>query len=237
MARTVTLASLRTQVRQRADMEHSGFVSDSELNTYINQSIAELYDLLVTKYGNDYYLASPYMFTTNTADDRYPLPADFLKLAGVDLVISADYRIALKPFMFQERNRLQNFGGIYDTLGRSNIRYRVEANEIVISPKPDGAVSLWVWYVPCSPLLVNDSDTFDGFNGWEEYVVIDAAIKAAQKEESDVQVLFAQKAAMMKRIEEAAENRDQGATQRVIDVYRGYNNGQPGYGDDSGWWS
>jgi hypothetical protein len=54
-------------------------------------------------------------------------------------------------------------------------------------------------------------------------VIIDAAIKCLQKEESDVQVLMAQKAAMKRRIEVAASNRDAGSPLSVSDVYRGNN--------------
>ena len=40
----VTLAQLKELVRQRADQQHSEFVSDSELVSYINNSYKELYD-------------------------------------------------------------------------------------------------------------------------------------------------------------------------------------------------
>ena len=44
--RTITLAEMRTAARQYADQENSQFVSDAELTRIINNSIAELYDLL-----------------------------------------------------------------------------------------------------------------------------------------------------------------------------------------------
>ena len=59
MATTMTLAELREASRQRADQENSQFISDSELNSYINQSYFELYDILVQSYGDDYYVANP----------------------------------------------------------------------------------------------------------------------------------------------------------------------------------
>jgi hypothetical protein len=58
----------------------------------------------------------------------------------------------------------------------------------------------------------------DGVSGWLEYVITDAAIKAMQKEESDVSVLMAQKAALVARIIAAAENRDAGNPATVADV-------------------
>jgi hypothetical protein len=63
-----------------------------------------------------------------------------------------------------------------------------------------------------------DSITADGVSGWLEYVITDAAIKAGQKEESDTTTLQFQKAALIKRIEAAAENRDAGSPATIADV-------------------
>lgn len=54
--------------------------------------------------------------------------------------------------------------------------------------------------------------------GWEEYGVLDAAIKAVVKEESDPSALMAQKAQLMARIRGAAADRDSGEPARVVDV-------------------
>jgi hypothetical protein len=55
---------------------------------------------------------------------------------------------------------------------------------------------------------VNDTDTFDDQQYWYEYVVVDAAIKALQKEESDCTYLMNQKEALRSRIEVMASDRD-----------------------------
>lgn len=62
-----------------------------------------------------------------------------------------------------------------------------------------------------------DTDTVDGVSGWEEYIIVDTCIKAMAKEESDPSVFIAQKNALIKRIEEAAENRDIGEPEVVSD--------------------
>ena len=67
-----TLATLRNRVRQRADMENNNFVSDSEVNQYINSSYAELYDLLVAKF-EDYYVADPLEFAISSGSSTYNL--------------------------------------------------------------------------------------------------------------------------------------------------------------------
>jgi hypothetical protein len=46
----VTIATLMSRSRQRADMENNNFVQDSELVTYINAGISELQDILIQEY-------------------------------------------------------------------------------------------------------------------------------------------------------------------------------------------
>jgi hypothetical protein len=50
-----TLAQFRQQARERTQMVKSRLVSETELATYINASIKELYDILVSRF-EDYYL-------------------------------------------------------------------------------------------------------------------------------------------------------------------------------------
>lgn len=214
----MTLAEIRLAARQRADMVASQFVTDAEFDGYINSSLAELYDLMVSKYGDDYFVSTADITTTPSAE-RYDLPADFLKLLGVDLRLSGgdDGYISLRPFTFAERNRYAT-ANAQTWIGVTNLRYRLSANKLWITPTPQNGQQLRLWYVPRVVPLVNDSDVSDGYSGWLEYVVVDAAIKAMQKEESDVSVLLAQKGALIRRIESAAENRDAGNPATVADV-------------------
>ena len=99
---------------------------------------------------------------------------------------------------------------------------------LVFSPQPEGVTNVRVWYIPTaqqfsSATPATSTTTFDDYNGYAEYVVVDAAIKCLQKEESDVSVLRAQKVEMRRRIEEAADNRDAGSPLSVTDIYVGNN--------------
>jgi hypothetical protein len=67
--------------------------------------------------------------------------------------------------------------------------------------------------------LVLDADTFDGISGWEEYIVVDAAIKMLNKEESDVGVLSKEKDRLVLRITAASANRDIAEPEPIADVY------------------
>lgn len=84
-----------------------------------------------------------------------------------------------------------------------------------------------------APVQIFDYNTpIDGVAGWEEYIVIDAAIKCKDKEESDVSVLAARKNEKRKEIEGMAANRDPGSAARVADVM---SNGYNGDGSGNGW--
>lgn len=317
----MTLAQLRVATRERADMIGSEFVSESELSDYINQSLFALYDLLVTTYGEDYFVDDVQV----TADEKgvTDLPANFYKLRGVDILIDGVRAITLQPFNFAERNRASiNLSGPLYT----QIRYRLRANKLWLTPPPTTSQALRIWYVPrMKPLLdpvlvtvsallpgdtvgtsvkklVADTDfaiganhaetaanlcaalladvdfvdfdvsvagnvltisvveaepvttewvtsnnvrlrvsgglvptgpTFtgrsapakaqvesDGISGWLEFVIIDAAIKCLQKEESDTRVLMAQRAGLVQRINDSASSRDAGAPPTVTDSSR-----------------
>ena len=225
----MTLSQLMQAVRQRADMFPNGytpsltntgyFVTDPELISYINQSYFELYDLMISCYGANYFVkAPPGSFVTDGTTAQYPLPTDFYKLLGVDLQLgnSNQSLVTIKPFEFIDRNRyaVPNFQSFY---GVTNLRYRLNGDNLWLTPTPAAGQTIQVWYVPKLPTLDVLTATADGISGWTEYVICDAAIKCMQKEESDVSVLMAQKQALTARIQAMADSRDIGSPHRVSD--------------------
>lgn len=221
---SITLLELRTQARQRADMETSQFITDAELTNYINSSIAELHDILVQEYGEEYNVKESPTFTTAGQAEDYSLSTivgasdDFYKLKGIDAKINGSEWTTLYPFQFAERNKYQTTGA-WSYLGMAKIRYRIIGNNLRLTPIPDDGTSIRIWYAPTATKLTLDADTLADINQYSEYVIVDAAIKMLQKEESDTQVLERQKSALKRRIEEAAGNRDAGFGDSVSDVY------------------
>ena len=212
----VTLAEIKTQARQRSDMENTQFISDSELNSYVNASVKELYDLLVAAF-DDYYIADAYEVTL-AADSHITLPTDFYKLRGVDKSNSTSNWFTLKPFNFLERNKYNNQNLANYALGPNLVNYRVFGSTIKLEPSYNSEGNYRIWYVPKCPALVSDTDSFDGINGWEDYVVVDCAIKMLQKQEDDVSVLMAQKNELKSRIEAMSADRDAGSPETITDA-------------------
>jgi hypothetical protein len=214
---TASLSALRDTVRQRCDMVGSEFVTDDELDGWINASAHELYDILVQKFSpGSYYVAPTHEFTADGTSDSFALPGDMYKLLGVDMQLAADSWTTVKPFAFAERNRYA-YPNVQSATIPANVRYRIMGGNLLFTPRPTAGQVFRLWYVPKMTLLQVDTDVLDGVSGWEEYVVADVCIKALTKEESDPSVFLAQKAALLQRIESAAENRDAGSPATVAD--------------------
>lgn len=211
--KTVTLLQLRTRSRQRADMENSTFVSDSELDDYINDSIDELGDLIVSAVED--YNVVEFPFTIAGGSDRVTFPTDFYKLRGVDDLRDPANPITVNPFNFAERNDIHRDGFPRALLHSSDVEYDIVGNELLFIPAGRAPGSYKIWYNPVQTLLVADGDTFDGQSGWHEYVVIDAAIKMKEKEESSTTALERAKEKMRKRVLKMAPSRDTGRVQTV----------------------
>ncbi len=244
------LGQMRLYAQQRADRVGSGFVTTSEWNTYLNQSLYELYDLLVEQYGEEYFTASAQFSTNGTNAQFYPLPDGqttynnaitgasytapaFYKLVGVDLGLNQSAQsnngwVTVNKFNFIDRNKYFYPNTQSTIYGVFNMSYRLFGSQIEFIPAPSGNQPIRLWYIPRMTQLLKDTDiTTAGVSGWIEYVVVDAAIKALAKEESDTSVLMAQKAALIQRIESASMNRDVGQPDKVSDT-RSMNGGWGG---------
>ena len=214
----ITLGELKTQARQRSDMENSEFVSDSELTSYVNASLAELHDLLIAAYNEDYVMEL-YSFAGDGSSLTYALPADFYKLRGVDVRRGPNANWAtVKRFNFNRRNEQQN-AYAWNLLNLPYMEYRLVGSNIRFNRTPDAQLEFRIFYYPRATKLVQDTDSYDDVNQFAEYVVVDAAIKMMQKEESDVSVLLAQKAALGERIRGMAAGRDANEPASVTDIY------------------
>lgn len=222
---SISLEEIRLQSRQRSDMVESQFVGDSELNSYINASLAELHDLLIAAYNEEYYMNSV-EFDSATDTIEYDLPdgtnysaaPKFYKLRGVDCRVNSNEWSTVKRFNFNRRNEdVNNFA--WNLIGVPYMEYRIVGSKVRFNRVPDANASFRLWYHPVATVLVNDSDVFDDINGYVEYAIVDCAIKMLQKQEDDVTVLMAQKEALRQRIITMAQNRDANEPESVSDIY------------------
>lgn len=195
-----TLTQLILKSKQRANMEHSDFVTDPEWTDYINYSISELRDLLISKVGESYF-EKPLSFTVAPSDSDYTLPSDFYKLSSLRLV-TTDCEIPL--------NRFEREDEIYLDERKSVLKYRLRNDTITFHPVSLAKGKTFSgWYVPLVTELTLATDKLQGYNGWDEFVILRSAVMALEKEEQDTSALTLRLEQLRQRIEAMADNRDQ----------------------------
>lgn len=224
----LSLERIRNLAKERADRLNSEFVTNEYWNSYINQAMFELYDLLVTVY-EDYFLATPLEITVNGNNNSYDLPDGvnysgapaFYKIMGVDLALNTQPNgwVTVDKYNFLDRNRFVYPNTASTLYGVFNVQYRIMGNKITLIPTPSAGQKFRIHYVPRLKSLLKDTDfTTIGVSGWLEYVIVRAAKYALDKEESDSSVLTQELLFLKQRIEEAASNRDAGRPDRITDT-------------------
>jgi len=215
MARTRTLTNLIADVRQHADAENSNTFSDAELTEYINQGIAELYEMLVKHRGHEFY-ASSGSLTLVAGTETYSLPEPHMETLRVTIEANGQ-TVALVPYSLHEREAIQPNA----TYQAQPTHYRLRAGNISLLPLTDAVYPCTLWYVPYATRLSSGSDTFDGINGWEEYAVWRAVAYCMAKEDRDGSFAGAMLARLEARINALAPHRSAESTERVRDVVTG----------------
>jgi hypothetical protein len=178
-----TLSTLRTRARQRADKVSTQFVTDSEVNGYVNAAAYELYAILATHRKDWFTIAATATISSgNTITLSSALASRMFHLVGVDFQIAGQY-MPLREFDFGTR------GDVNATQAATGT-YRI-------------------WYVPEMTALSADGDQLH----WsipaelEELLVVLACIKIKDKEEADTSILQAEAAKLRRDAETIASMR------------------------------
>ncbi len=252
----INLGYLRYLSQLRADKLNSQYLTTDEWNSNINQSMYELRDILVTKFGDDYFLAPP-LFITLTGLAFYPLPDGsnypvngsnapaLLKLNGVDVNLygASDLNsnaswLPLPRFNWSDRDKYTLFPNQAGALNNVyQMAYRMMGNNIQVIPSNVNQL-IRIWYVPIMTQLLLDTDMLAfSLSGWSEYIIVDAAMKAMVKEESleKWNALNSIKSVLIERIETTAANRDVGQPNTVSNTRA--TSGDPGFSNWGGGFS
>lgn len=201
MARTLTLAQLRTAVQRRGGIEGSYDITTVILNEFINSAAAELQDILRKK-GDDALLTSANL-TTTISSATVALPSNFYKerlLQIQDSGMPSGWNKML-PFTLDEAHRFGQATG-------KNYRYRLQAGSIILSSTTPVVETLRLYYVPWSPVMTSDSDTLDGFNGYEELVIVMAWRKCVERQRLDTSGADREIQRLTARVTSAADGRN-----------------------------
>ena len=224
MGRSYTVQELIDRVRRRADAQHdTQWITDDEVMDYLEEEFARLWNLLLQT-GLSYKERTEEITTLADTTD-YALQSDFLGVLGVDYRLSGSGNSAvwyeLPQAMVSERN-LHNYNthgyarawrivGVVDGAG-------AVVDTLRLYPVPTAGQVYRVKYVPAAPKLTSTSQNVEGINGFEELVVVGAAIKCLQKEESPTHDMKQTYMDLRAEIEAAAELRSIGQPQRIVDT-------------------
>lgn len=221
MPDTRQLSEIRTDVRRYADMENSSFVSDAEIDRLINLGVRTLWGLLA-KWDID-RPAQRTEITTTTGTREYTLPSDFVAVRLVEVLKASGSEDAypIRSYSLSE-GHTTNTGlwGSAFTDGE-HLRYTIfgqgmDGSEarIRFDPDPQGRY-FRLWYLANPGTLVNDTDTFEGVVGWDDWVALWAAEQLMAKEESDPSALIRRRTELSDTIRSIAVSRDVGSAHRV----------------------
>jgi hypothetical protein len=252
--------------QQRSDRPAAGTITPAEWLAMLNASLQELYGILTSTYQD--YNCKSYAFTLvggsqannslvvgsgSAVPDFFQPRAMWLQLGNAP----SPYATIPRLESLNERN-LFTFPNIVPVYGAIPSRWNLLGSTIEILPPNVGGASYVLWYVPTLPTFstatsgAGTGDQIDAYwltiNGWQEFAVVDVAIKALIKEESleTAQLLMVQKRDLKTRILQEAAPRDVSQPQAIVDMARVRNpwngwggGGMPGPnwgGDGSGCW-
>jgi hypothetical protein len=208
-------------------MVGSSFITDTSTSlwAWVNEANQKLHGKLVEALGEE-YVSSVSALSTIAGTSDYAVPSGFFKLYGVELTLGG-LITPLQPFMRAERNDFRNANGSAYVARRymdDSPRYALIGSNIRIYPVPQQVFTGSILYAPEATVLTAGTDTVNYPNGWERFIVLDAAIQALAKEESSVTALVAERAEVVAEIDLAKEQRDLANPKRVRDVtsFAGY---------------
>src|SRR5688572_18187371 len=209
---TVALSVLRTRTRQRADQVQSNYVGDSEVDSYINEALRSVH----------YEMTCSGIFPEESSTDitatgaaSYTLP-ELISILSVERVSGNTYvpmRRIEKPEASAMRSIASGTAILYDVSWSLRA-----APSIRFFPKP-GSGTYTVRYIPPVTALVADGDTVFAGSGWDQLIVVAAAISCVRRENGDTRGLEEERKELLVRLQREAQARDWTYPSRITPSY------------------
>lgn len=187
--RTVTLAQLRQDIQNQADI--AGLTARhgaTLLNRLANQSIQRFRERLSGE-GARHFLTVATGTMTAGATSGFPFyqldagarASGIVRVYGVDVKVQGGAWKRLEHTSFEDR---ANYGGGHPaSVGEPRVWAEYQTTKLAILPPPDREYDYVLWYLPVANDLQSDSATFDGVAGWEDYVVWDVVCRVIVRDQ------------------------------------------------------
>lgn len=209
-----TLDQLCDEIRAKGEYDNSTTYTNSFLTAWVNEAIADLYDLVTDQFQGFYDKTGT--VTTVAGAQTVNLPADFYELRALDRQVATDHHTPLRRISLIQS---------YDYQGRGvpeayMLHGGTAPGTLRLWPVPDGAYTLRLTYEPLFTSLALDADSFDFRNGWEEYVHEAVLLKIDMREGKSINERMATLQRIRQRIVGSAAKRNSAEPEHLTDWSR-----------------
>lgn len=221
-----TDTNLIADVRNRSDLGASLYRTDAQIRRYLNESHRRMTAKLLRLFGSGYYEATTTVETT--ADQQWTtMPTDMFILRNLRVTLNSDQRIDIGRADSGEIDKDTGTNG-WDTFLASP-RHRILGGRFYWFPTPRAVHVVTVNYVTNETSfntggnaileLTTGTDYIDGYWGFEQWVVLDAAMKIKKDQDEDVKDLMTEQDGVWADFSAIADMRNEQHAPRVRDSY------------------
>lgn len=207
------IADLITEIRSKADMENTQFISDTEITSFINSAYREAYNVLANSY-EDWNLSSQ-LITTVANTREYAVASDFIRLRK--LMYLRDYNLATEREFPCKRNNWSDTD-LFATLDRIPRRFQLRGANIRLFPAPTSVLYYRAYYQAAPAALTSSSTAVEFEFGMDRFVVWEAVMSCLIKEKSDTREARAERDRHLTNMIVSSDPRDASEAATVQEV-------------------
>jgi hypothetical protein len=181
------LEELRESARSKADEQASGFITDTELDRFLNQGNRLVYGKIVQTF-EEYFLVKGTTgnggaVAVSANNNEVSLPATLLKLVRVERRNTNDSNEnnwRKLPRLNIGNDQLNDYYPVRE--GRDQgFGYFVTGSGLILRPVPQSGFDLRMWFIPKCTALVDNDDTPDVPEEYHELIAEYGAIQCLAK--------------------------------------------------------
>lgn len=207
----MTRAQVRNLVLSYLDDLNGTYFTSAQVNVWIDLAQKRVQQMLLQA-GENYYL-KPVETTLVVNQADYVLPDDFFVLHRLEIVLSGtgttEERQAIVPITTNQQ-------GMVSIAAGTPAFYAIKKDRITLSPTPDTALTMRIYYSPMVSDITGDAQSPDIPVQFHELVAILAALDGFIKDDRSSENLMAKKEDYMKLLEQMKNERRQDSPRMIV---------------------
>lgn len=209
----MTRTTVKSIVLSWLDDANASYFTDANLNNWINQAQKHAQFILVQS-GHNWYMKPVETYTVIGQTD-YILPSDFVEAHRFEIILSGTGVNENRQFLSRITTNEQDLVSI--TSGPP-VAYYIKKDRVTVSPTPDQAYLMRLYYSALVGDLSNDSDSLDVPEEFCEYVCLLTAFNGFIKDDRVPDNLLAKKIEFEKLFKDMAVDRTTDSSRHVVQV-------------------